>query len=263
MNTIKTRHHRLVLICLSLIFPLLTGSARAQCIVEGEGIDISVCLLEMPPYVFYGVPISGDTVFLDTIAGFPDCDTVIKVSITIQEAESRTIRLETCPGEEVFFDGQWLGAGSYLDTVQSDNGWCDTIRFILVSEKPLIAMSFNVSYCAGEEIPDICDIAPPWFDCTWPGQGGPCDTIVTINISELPLETTVKTFEVCPGDSLLYNGVWYGSEGSPFVDTIPSINGSCDTIATIVVVSSNSIDKFHRYYQCNRDTIDFMGEQFT
>ncbi|MBK8194038.1 MAG: HYR domain-containing protein [Lewinellaceae bacterium] len=76
--------------------------------------------------------------------------------------------------------------------------------------------------------------APAIVKDTLPNNSGGCDTIVVYNLVALPFNTTTTQMQFCPGESVTVNGVVY-TESATIVDTIPSTNGGCDTVATYIL----------------------------
>ncbi|MEI6409729.1 MAG: choice-of-anchor L domain-containing protein [Bacteroidota bacterium] len=66
------------------------------------------------------------------------------------------------------------------------------------------------------------------------GQNGQCDTIFTYNIQLLPQISRTDSISFCNGSSVTIRGVVYTQAGT-VRDTIPGMNGDCDTLATYVL----------------------------
>ena len=72
--------------------------------------------------------------------------------------------------------------------------------------------------------------APAILKDTLPNPSGACDSIVVYNLVAAPYQMVNRIIQLCPGDSVVIDGVTYTQPG--FVtDTIPSTGSGCDTIA--------------------------------
>ena len=214
-------------------------------------------------YTSVGSPYT-DTV-LSTTGG---CDTLVTITITEDPLETNTVSLSHCPGDSVSYYGVFYTApGSpYIDTIASTTGGCDTIVTITVTEDPLIPLSVSASHCAGDSVQVYGDwytsVGSPYTDTVLSTTGG-CDTLVTITITEDPLETNAVSLSHCPGDSVSYYGVFYTAPGSPYIDTIASTTGGCDTIVTITVTEDPLIPLAVSASHCAGDSVQVYGEWYT
>ncbi|HRI60566.1 MAG TPA: HYR domain-containing protein, partial [Saprospiraceae bacterium] len=63
-----------------------------------------------------------------------------------------------------------------------------------------------------------------------------CDTLATYILQLLPQVSFTDTIAFCPGESVVIDGETYTQPGT-VKDTLPGMNGACDTLATYVLVS--------------------------
>ena len=196
------------------------------------------------------------------------CDTVVTITITEDPLETNAVSLSHCPGDSVSYYGVFYTApGSpYIDTIASTTGGCDTIVTITVTEDPLVPLSVSASHCAGDSV----QVYGVWYTAsgspytdTIPTTTTGCDTVVTITITEDPLETNAVSLSHCPGDSVSYYGVFYTAPGSPYVDTIASTTGGCDTIVTITVTEDPLVPLSVSASHCAGDSVQVYGVWYT
>ena len=204
-------------------------------------------------------------VYTDTVPSTTGgCDTLATITITEDPLETSTVNLSHCPGDSVLYNGMWYtGPGTFTDTVPSITSGCDTIVTIDVAEDPLETAATSASFCAGDSI----QVFGEWYDTpgvytdTIPTTTTGCDTIYTITITEDPLELSTVNLSHCPGDSVLYNGIWYIGPGM-FTDTVPSVTTGCDTIVTIDVSVESLIPASVSASYCQGDSVQIYGEWY-
>ena len=207
--------------------------------------------------------------YTDTVASTTGgCDTVVTITITEDPLETNAVSLSHCPGDSVMYNGEYYtAAGSpYIDTVASTTGGCDTIVTITVTEESLVPLAVSASHCAGDSVQVYGEwytaSGSPYTDTVASTTGG-CDTVVTITITEDPLETNAVSLSHCPGDSVMYNGEYYTAAGSPYIDTVASTTGGCDTIVTITVTEESLIPLAVSASHCAGDSVQVYGEWYT
>ena len=163
--------------------------------------------------------------FLDTIPSTTGgCDTAVQIVISEEGLIDDTQLASYCYGDSVQVGGIWYSSpGTFLDTIPSTTGGCDTALVITITEDPLIDDTQIASYCYGDsvQVGGIWYSSPGTFRDTIPSTTGGCDTALLITISEESLIDDIQTASYCVGDSVQLNGVWYSAPGT-FLDTIPS-----------------------------------------
>src|SRR5690606_19313375 len=101
--------------------------------------------------------------------------------------------------------------GTYIDTIPSTTGGCDTVVMIEIEELELIDHEVSAAFCAGSSVTVygiVYDEAGIYFD-TIPSLTGGCDTAVVITIVEDQLPEFDINYVGCSGDgySVTINGV--------------------------------------------------------
>ncbi len=106
----------------------------------------------------------------------------------------------------------------------------------LVSVQSLIEDSVLITFCPGSTVTigDSTYSSSTVLTDTLPGINGGCDTIVTYTLTLLPQPVLTDTIAFCPGSSVTIGDSTY-LESAVVIDTLPGLNGSCDTIATYVL----------------------------
>ncbi len=139
-----------------------------------------------------------------------------------------------CPGDSVQIDGVvYFESGTVLDTLAGANGACDTILTYVLKLLPQTNLNDTIQFCLGDTI----EIAGGMYTGsgivvdTLPGTGGGCDTIITYVLQVQEPPTRQETLRFCPGSSVTIGGTVYTGPGT-VTDTLPTTNGTCDTIVT-------------------------------
>ncbi|TNE67233.1 MAG: HYR domain-containing protein [Bacteroidetes bacterium] len=112
-----------------------------------------------------------------------------------------------------------------------------TVGSALVQVLPLVEEMELVLFCQGDSlvINGVVYTGPASLTDTIPGTGGDCDTVRTLILDLLPLPTLSDTILFCAGDAIPLNDSIYTTSGTA-VDTLPGVNGGCDTIITYTLI---------------------------
>lgn len=190
------------------------------------------------------VVINGQTVttngtYTDTVSSPTGCDTVRTNNVTVNPYNTRTVPTITlCPGQSTVINGQTVtAAGTYLDTVTSTNGGCDTILTYNVQTGNAIPVAISPNLCPGQfvVINGQQVTAAGTYTETRPASGGGCDTVITYTVTTNPyIQPTARTIHACQGQSIVINGNTYTANAT-IRDTVAS-TATCDTIFTYNLV---------------------------
>ncbi|HRI60567.1 MAG TPA: Calx-beta domain-containing protein, partial [Saprospiraceae bacterium] len=109
-------------------------------------------------------------------------------------------------------------------------------NIFLVQVLPFAETTENVSFCAGDSV--VIDgetyTQPGTVKDTLPGMNGACDTLATYILQLLPQVSFTDTIAFCPGESVVIDGETFTQPGT-VKDTLPGLNGACDTLATYIL----------------------------
>jgi gliding motility-associated-like protein len=244
--------------------PSTTGGCDTAAVITiietplvNQSIEADICIGES--VVIYGILYDHAGVFLDTIPSTTGtCDTAVAITISELPFNTNLIQEDICEGQSVTIYGiTYTDAGTYLDTIASTTGGCDTVVTIQIIVTPYVQNSITASYCTGESVVvyGITYDTPGIYQDTIPSLTGGCDTAVTITINEInfipaqitpagPLCTSAGTITLT---AIPPGGVWSGDVSDDQFDpallgpgtheVIYSINtGSCQTADTINII---------------------------
>ena len=166
--------------------------------------------------------------YYDTLKTKPGCDSVIKMTLTLNPLDTNRQSQTICRGKSYLFFSQTLTtAGTYFHTLKNKNN-CDSTIILTLSVIDSSTYSFSRMLCSGQSFNfnnQILTQAGVYRD-TFSNYLG-CDSFVTLNLSfGLVLYDTLRQ-TVCAGQS--FRG--YLSPGT-YYETYIS-NQGCDSILTI------------------------------
>jgi outer membrane protein assembly factor BamB len=170
-----------------------------------------------------------------------------------------------CPGQSISIGGaDYTAPATVLDTIPGINGGCDSIITYVLTLAPLPARDEIRDRCPGEAtiIDGIAYFAPDTVVDTIPAIDGACDTVVTYILTLAPVPTRNETRSLCPGEIIQIGGVAYAAPNT-VLDTIPSINGACDTIVTYALTLAPQPTRNETRSLCPGETIQIGGVAYT
>ncbi len=185
------------------------------------------------------VTIQPDATTTYTVDAFSNlgCELHDTFTINILPLPARSETIEFCPGESVVIDGQsYTQSGSVIDTIPSNTAACDTVVTYTLVLLPQPERSELIAFCPGESVEingETYTQSGTVID-TVPSVTAACDTIVTYTLVLLPQPAFTQTIEFCKGESVVVNGQTY-TEPGVVLDTLPSVTGGCDTLATYIL----------------------------
>ncbi|MBC7775779.1 MAG: T9SS type A sorting domain-containing protein [Phycisphaerae bacterium] len=175
-----------------------------------------------------------DTLFSTT----GSCDTLLTYTLILLPEPTLSDTIQFCPGDSITIAGQvFTQSATVIDTILSTGGACDTIVTYTLILLPQPTLSDTIQFCPGDSITisgQVYTQSATVVD-TISSTGGACDTIATYTLILLPQPTLSDTIQFCPGDSITIAGQVY-TQSATVVDTISSIGGACDTIATYTLI---------------------------
>lgn len=203
---------------------------------------ISAAICQGTTYDFNGQSLGSPGVYYDTLTAQGGCDSIITLTLTVNQTKDTTIYALICAGNTYLFNGIQVGAtGTYFEALTGANG-CDSIVKLQLTVNTLLTVNPTVHICYGASYNfngQILDTTGTYVD-TLVAQGG-CDSAVILNlIVDSLLHTTVYD-SICTGGVIHFNGHNLTQAGT-YIDTLQSHTG-CDSIVTLnLAIKSHSTD---------------------
>jgi len=186
------------------------------------------------------------------------------ISIVVQPLSLLQENAEFCPGKSVTVRGFTFNqAGIFQRTIPGQNGECDTSATFFISQLPYEERIEVINFCPFQTVTIngvVYDHSGLVRD-TVP-SATTCDTIVFYFLNQLPLPFRTYNFEICPGDSVVFNGqVYY--QTIAFTDTLRSTGFGCDTVAYVAINLLQQIIAFDTIQFCPGSSVVINGQSYT
>lgn len=208
------------------------------------------------------IPIPLDTLAFDLVSDVvlmhPDCHNLNNGSIQVV-ADAVSFTLEGITNSNGFFNN--LDTGIYTISLVFSDG-CETATTATLTGESLLTQDIFYSICVGDTLflnDHIYASATIVYD-TLPSQSNGCDTLLTIHITQTDYILTQETYSICPGKSIIIDGIEFFEPGI-LIDTLPNSGTGCDTIHNTVVTWGFSPQISELITFCPGDTV-FLGSLF-
>lgn len=172
-------------------------------------------------------------VYYDSLQTIHGCDSIIELTLTVNPSFSYEIFDTICQGDSYsWFGNNYTHSGKYIEQFTTVDG-CDSTYFLYLEVLPEILHTTDKEICQGEfyVFRGQKYTSQGIYDDTVFAAGA-CDTIYRLNLTvnqhvRLTIDTTI-----CSNDIFSLNRKTYDRAGT-YLDTLPGINGDCDTFAVI------------------------------
>ncbi len=169
----------------------------------------------------------------DTVPNMYGCDSVITLSLTINQPTSSTVLATACTSYTWAQNGMtYVASGMYNDTIPNAAGCDSVVTLNLTINQPTTA-SVSVTECTSYTWPQngmTYTTSGAYMD-TIPNAAG-CDSVVTLNLTiNQPTASTFTVSTCSPTYTWAQNGTVYNASGM-YNDTIPNAAG-CDSVVTL------------------------------
>jgi len=212
-------------------FPAATGSFQTT-LCPGTSITINGT-------IYNEMNRSGTEILTGAAAN--GCDSILSVTVNFFPAATGSFQTTLCPGASITINGtvynEMNRSGTEILGGAAANG-CDSILSVLVNFFPAATGSFQTTLCPGESITvngTLYNQANPGGMELLPGASvNGCDSTFTVSISFFNPAGSTLNHGVCPGESVVVNGVVYGANRLSGTEILrgASVNG-CDSTVII------------------------------
>lgn len=220
-------------------------------------LNISIC--NGQTYLFNGVNRSAAGTYLDTLANFGGCDSILTLTLSIRPSAASSINANICNGSSYLFDGINRSiAGSYVDTVPNSSG-CDSIITLNLTINPTNAITQNINICEGTSyvvLGSVYTTTGTYFDTLTNLYG--CDSILRTDLNVTPINYS-RNISICNGQSLTIGGIARTTPGS-YDDSAISISG-CDSVMRTILSVNRTDSTLSSISLCSGDA--FNGVVYT
>jgi len=192
----------------------------------------TICSNEVP-YNWHGTDYYESGVYYDSLSTVAGCDSIYKLTLTVNPAIRQNDTAETCQGTPYVWRGRQLEtSGFYVDSVANTYG-CEDVYTLLLTVSPKSYDTIRAAICLGDSYTENgFNITPTntttvYDQLVLTNQYG-CDSIVTLvlTVNESYLfETNAST---CDGTPYVWRDGEYVVEGT-YYDTYQTATG-CDSV---------------------------------
>jgi hypothetical protein len=194
--------------------------------------------------------------------GFRQFDTV---ALQVRQQPFLNASGSFCPGKSVTVLGFTFDeAGTYQETIPGFGTDCDTVVTFDITELPYEEKIEQIFFCPFETVTingvtyEDSGIARDTIFSTTAG----CDTIILYFLNQLPLPFRTYQFDICPGDTVVFNGNVY-TESISFTDTLYSTGIGCDTAAYVNIILHPQVTISETIQFCPGSSVVLGGQAYT
>ncbi len=223
----------------------------------GEQVEVVESICEGDSILFYGNYYHDEGEYFHTTA---DCDSTIMLALGIRQNVLTPLESEICEGDSILWGSEWLKeTGLYARTLMASNG-CDSIISLDLQVRPRDSSDLVLFLCFEDTIVYNAEIYTQsgMYEVLLQNQES-CDSLIQLEIRDIPNEYRNVEIQFCRGDSTLYNGEWYSTEG---MREVPLTNQrGCDSIILLNVVERDTLHEEENYMLCPDETVTIEGEE--
>ncbi len=206
------------------------------------------------------------TTIIETIPGTGGaCDTILTWVLEQLPLNFSNDTIAFCQGDSVVIGGViYSSAGTVVDTLQGQNGACDTLATYVLEVLPLNIFADTIAFCPGGSVTigDSTYTQTATVARILEGQNGACDTLATYVLNLLPQTTFTSTINFCPGESVSIGDSIY-TQSATVVRILEGQNGACDTIATYILNLLPQISFTQTFTFCPGESVFINGNIYT
>ncbi len=222
--------------------------------------NASIC--QGSSYTFNGRQLTTAGTYSDTITAHGGCDSIVTLTLTVNQPSAGNIQASICNGSSYSFNGQHLTtAGTYTETITNSNG-CDSVVTLTLQTTSFVTGNVSATICNGSSynFNNQTLTAAGIYKDTLTAQGG-CDSIVTLNLSVTQQANTTINAAICVGTTYTFNNLPLSATGTYF----ESLTGSsgCDSIVTLNLVVNSFITNSSTVNICHGGSYQFFGRTLT
>ncbi|MCH2023322.1 MAG: gliding motility-associated C-terminal domain-containing protein [Saprospiraceae bacterium] len=188
------------------------------------------------------------------------CDSIITVNVASLDTFNITIDTAACNGDSIFFNNQFLQAGTTTTFNLLTSNGCDSIITVNVASLDTFNIIIDTATCAGDSIQFNSQFLQAGTSTTFnllTNDG--CDSIITVNVVSLDTFNITIDTSICAGDSIQFNSQFLQAGTSTTFNLLT--NNGCDSIITVNVASFNSFNTIIDTATCAGDSV-FFNAQF-
>ena len=193
--------------------------------------------------------------------GFRQLDTV---SVQIIQVPLVTENGAFCPGKSVTVHGFTFDqVGTFQRTIPGINNDCDTTATFFITDLPYEERIEVINFCPYQTVTiNGIEYQDSGLVRDTVSSSVTCDTIVFYFLNQLPFPFRNVQLDLCPGDSVVYNGQVY-TQPTIFTDTLYSTGAGCDTVAYVTIEYLPHVELSQTILFCPGTSVEIDGQFYT
>ncbi|MCB9048393.1 MAG: gliding motility-associated C-terminal domain-containing protein [Lewinellaceae bacterium] len=171
--------------------------------------------------------------YTDTLTNFIGCDSIVNLTLTIEDVIRDTLATSICEGESFTVGSSVYNTTGFYDDEFVTASGCDSVFYLDLTVVPTRITNLVETICDGENVAvgsNTYTSTGAYQDLLTSVETG-CDSIVNLNLTVLNVPRTSLTESICDGETYTVGTSGYTATGT-FVDTLAAANG-CDSIVTL------------------------------
>lgn len=191
------------------------------------------------------------------------CDSLIIVDLTFSAETIVEVMDTICDGGQIVVSGEVFDSARPTGMVRSTGvgGDCDTLFDVALTIVQEINTLIDDVLCEGGSImvgTEVFDIGNPIGTVMLSAVSG-CDSIVEVDLTFDTQTVIPVTDAICPGDTLFVNGNPYYLANPSGNESVPGLNGDCDTLYQIALQEALATTSTLDIFSCNPDSVIVLG----
>jgi gliding motility-associated-like protein len=170
-------------------------------------IPVAATICSNESFDFNGRQLNQAGVYTDTLKTSLNCDSIVVLTLTVNQVRTVNISASICEGTQYDFNGTFLGtAGTYKDTLRTYQN-CDSIIILLLDVRPIKFFDISAAICDG----DVYDfngrsltVTGIYLDTVVSSIN--CDSVISLNLKVNPVKVTNLRDTICEGDTYNFIG---------------------------------------------------------
>ncbi len=197
-------------------------------------LTLQACPGDSAYYLGNPIPAGQTDTFL--LTNYLGCDSVVAVIVNAIGTDTTPVKLETCIGDSVLYEGVYLHPGdSATFTLISSQG-CDSFVMVQVVELPHTVLFVDAAACENDSLTFNGQVIYPGQQVVFTSQNQfGCTDSTIVGVIPLPVDSTVVNLSACEGESVTYAGQSLPA-GSTEYFSFTGQNG-CDSVVQVVVAA--------------------------
>lgn len=200
--------------------------------------------------------------FYDTAQSLSTCDSVMETTLSIIFTSTSYTAYTICVNDSILINSRYLkDTGIYYDTLIAIPSGCDSIATTEINFRDIETDTVIASICNGDSLfllKDFYKSSGSFVDSVF--TNGCLDSISWLNLTILPTSSSLASYTICSGDSIVVAGKWTQQAGI-YYDSLKN-NLGCDSIITINLNISTPPTHIDNINFCFNDSAFVNGEYY-